>query len=141
MTKKVIIIVVLVFGVLAGLVYLGLFIIGRILYPYGHELEVVINNNTEIELTEFYLTYRGLEEDISIDDISKGDSITLRIDAKDNVDESSLDLYYFDNNSARQEVVVIGYFEHSGGGQKSIVNINSIDENGVYEIEIEGIRP
>jgi len=141
MIKKAIAIIVLILVILAGFVYLGLFLLGRFLFPYGHELEVEIHNNSNVELVEFYLTYRDLKEDILVDDTSIGGSTTLRIDAVDNVDESPLVLYYYDNSSVKQEIVVIGYFEGSGGGQKSIVYINSVDENGIFDIEVEIVRP
>ena len=137
MIKKIIIIVV----VLIGFVSLCLFLLGKYLFPFGHELDVTFHNNTDIEMTEFYLTYRGLEEDILLRDIGSGDTFNIRIDAVDNIDESDLVLYYYDNNDVKQEIIVIGYFEGSGGGQKSVVRINSIDENGVFDIEIDVIRP
>ncbi len=137
MIKKIIIIAV----VLIGSAFLGLFLLEKYLFPFGHELDVTFHNNTDIEITEFYLTYRGLEEDILLSDIVSGDSINISIDAVDNIDESDLVLYYYDNNDVKQEIVVIGYFEGSGGGQKSVVRINSIDENGVFDIEVEVIRP
>jgi|LGVF01.2.fsa_nt_gb hypothetical protein len=137
MIRKIIIIAV----VLIGFAFLGVFLIDKYLFPFGHELDVTFYNNTDIEITEFYLTYRGLEEDILLNDIGSGESINIRIDAVDNIDESDLVLYYYDNNGVKQEIVVIGYFEGSGGGQKSVVSINSVDENGVFDIEVEGIRP
>ena len=138
MLKKILIIGSVSIVVLGVVLY---FTVYFFFFPNGHRLEVLIVNNTDVEISELYLTYRGLSTDIEVDEIDSGETYHKRISARENIDESSLDLYYYDDNNVLHSITVIGYFEGSGGGQSSIVTINSIDNEGVMDITIEIIRP
>lgn len=129
-------IAIVVLTILSGYILLTSF-----LYPYGHELDVTIQNATDSQVTKLYLTYRGLDEDILVESIDVAKSYHTRISATENIDESDLTLYYYDDNNTIHEHTVIGYFEGRGGGQASVVNIESIDENGVLDITVDIIRP
>ena len=133
--------------ILAGMVIVivaiiaGFFTLTRILFPYGHELDITIKNKTGYQTTELYLTYRGLDEDILIDSIDISENYHTRISATENMGESSLTLYYYDNSDVIHEHTVIGYFEGRGGGQSSIVTIHSVDDEGILDISVDVIRP
>jgi len=133
--KNKILVLMVIIGVFLSV---GVYLLTRVI-SFEQELSIVIHNNTEMEITEFYLTYDDLSQDILLDNISAGNTLRLNVNPDENISESSLILYYYDNDNVTQEVTVIGYFEHHGGGQKSVVTIKSMDENGICEIEVRFI--
>lgn len=99
-------------------------------------LELRINNKTNLEISGIKLTYHNIKEDIVIPPIKSNKTYKLSIHPSEEFGENSLKAYYFDKNDIKQREWIIGYFE-KGYGVKAIVDIISVDENGIIEFDVE----
>ena len=106
----------------------------------GSSLAVIINNQTDQEISGLTLTYENIKTDIEVDPIAPGDDVVLKIDpetqATEDFNEAGLELQYEDDNGKVHSESVIGYFEKGYSGD-SEVTIKSIDENGMLEVIVE----
>lgn len=103
-------------------------------------MAVLINNNTDEDITNLTLTYEGIKSDIEVPTIKSGEFTVIEIDpeeqADDSFDEASLELQYIDDTGKNNSETVFGYFEMGYSGDAE-VTITNKDNNGVYTIEVD----
>lgn len=106
------------------------------------KLEVVLNNDTDQEITGLTITYEGIKEDVTVPPIAAEDTEVVSINPKkqseEDFSEGTLLLTYTDEAGTIHTETVIGYFE-KGYRADAEVTIQSIEEEGKLNMEIEDI--
>lgn len=103
-------------------------------------LAVIVNNDTDEEISGLVLTYEHIEEDIQIDPIAPGEDAVLKIDpesqASDSFQETSLELQYTDNKNEEHTETVFNRFNDEVSGDAE-VTIQEVDEGGILSLNVE----
>ncbi|MEH7444542.1 hypothetical protein V7201_19695 [Bacillus sp. JJ1122] len=102
----------------------------------GHAgFDVIIQNETEVDVEGLYLTYNNIRSDIQILPVGPGEKITINVNPTEEFGENSMSLYYRDHNGKIHQETVFGYFEQGYFGQ-AIITLEEIDEDGLISMEI-----
>jgi len=102
----------------------------------GHAgFDVIIHNETEVDVEGLYLTYNNIQSDIRIPPVGPGENITINVNPTEEFGENSMRLYYRDHNGKVHQETVFGYFEQGYFGQ-AFITFEGIDEQGLINMEI-----
>lgn len=124
MKKKTSIILSIIFIVLLG--------IGFYFFSNQSTYKVIINNNTNKEISGLQISYNNNKKNISIPSIKAGDSEEVNVKSNEN---GSLVMYYTDILGDSHKEILAGYFQKGAQG-KIVVNITSVNTLGIYGMEI-----
>lgn len=120
-----------------ALVVVFLLIVIAVVYidiePAG--FDITIKNETAEEITDLYITYNEIREDIKIPPIAPGRVYKLTIRPTEEFGENSMTMYYLDTAGIKREESIFGYFEEGYYGEATIV-LNTIDHQGVIQMTI-----
>lgn len=121
--------------VLAVLIFL--IIVGKVVcsFFFTTGFDITFVNRTDNQIEGLYITYGNITNDIEVPSISKNSSFKININPSENLDETSMKLYYFDKNNNKNEETIIGYFERGYSG-KVAVEIQDTDENGKHKFKV-----
>lgn len=97
---------------------------------------VTIENNTQIDVTGLQISYEHITKDIVVPDIKAGTSYRLVVNPTENFGENQMLLYYLDKNGTKQSKILVGYFEKGYSGKVN-VRIKSVNDKGVFELEVD----
>ena len=123
MKKKTLIILSIIFIILLG--------IGFYFFSNQSTYKVIINNNTNKEISGLQISYNN-NKNISIPSIKAGDSEEVNVKSNEN---GSLFMYYTDILGDSHKEILAGYFQQGAQG-KIVVNITSVNTWGIYGMEI-----
>lgn len=102
----------------------------------GHAgFDVIIQNETKVDVEGLYLTYNNIHSDIQIPTVRQGDKITINVNPTEEFGENSMSLYYKDHNGKIHQETVFGYFEQGYFGH-AVVTFEEIDKDGLIKMEI-----
>jgi hypothetical protein len=120
-----------------ALVVLFIFIVIAVVYidiePAGFDL--TIKNDTAEEITDLYITYNEITEEINIPPIAPGGEYKLTVRPTEEFGENSMTMYYLDTAGIKREETIFGYFEEGYYGEATII-LNTIDQQGVIQMTI-----
>lgn len=119
------------------LIILGIILIvliGSGIYFFSNQstYKVIINNNTNKEISGLQISYNSNNKNIDVPTIKAGESKEVKVRAKEN---GSLVMYYTDILGDTHKEILGGYFQKGSKG-KVVVNITAISELGIYGMEI-----
>ncbi|WP_423410336.1 hypothetical protein AABM38_10570 [Heyndrickxia sp. MSNUG] len=97
--------------------------------------DVIIQNETEVDVEGLYLTYNNIHSDIQIPTVRQGDKITINVNPTEEFGENSMSLYYKDHNGKIHQETVFGYFEKGYFGH-AVVTFEDIDEDGLIKMKM-----
>lgn len=123
MKKKTLIILSIIFIILLG--------IGFYFFSNQSTYKVIINNNTNKEISGLQISYNN-NKNISIPSIKADDSEEVNVKSNEN---GSLFMYYTDILGDSHKEILAGYFQKGAQG-KIVVNITSVNTLGIYGMEI-----
>jgi hypothetical protein len=101
--------------------------------PAGFDL--TIKNETAVEITDLYITYNEITEEINIPPIDPGGEYKLTVRPTEEFGENSMTMYYLDTAGIKRKETIFGYFEEGYYGEATIV-LNTIDQQGVIQMTI-----
>src|SRR5699024_8312982 len=101
---------------------------------------VIINNETDVEISNIEITYENIKTNIEVPPIAAGDDAILEIDpetqATEEFDETNIELSYIDKQGETHTEIIFGYYEKGYTGDAK-VTITDIDEDGILSLEVE----
>jgi hypothetical protein len=115
------------------LIVIGVSVVYIDIEPLG--FDITIKNETAEEITDLYITYHEIIEEIKIPPIAPGGKYKLTVRPKEEFGENSMTMYYLDTAGIKREETIFGYFEEGYYGEATIV-LNSIDQQGVIKMII-----
>lgn len=98
--------------------------------------EILINNNTNKEISGLNITYNNITKDITVPNILPQSNFKFNINPKENFGENTMKMYYYDKTNKKHEEILVGYFEKGYRG-KVYIEINSINDNGKLEVKVD----
>lgn len=105
-------------------------------------LEIVLNNDTDKELSGLVLSYEGIKEDIEIPSIAAGKTEVASIDVKqqsdDDFSKAELLLIYTDDAGETHRETVMEQME-AGERADAEVTIEAIENDGKLKMDIQDI--
>lgn len=120
-----------------NLIILGIILvvlIGAGLYFFNNKstYKVVINNKTDKEISGLQISCGSNSKNIEVPDIGPSSSKEVRVKSEEN---GSLVMYYTDYLGDSHKELLAGYYQKGASG-KIVVNITSINDLGIYSMEI-----
>lgn len=97
---------------------------------------IEIRNETNAEVSGMYLTYYTSSSNIDIPAIPANKKHKLNVNPTEEFSETSMELQYQDKQGRLHSDTVFGYIEKGYSGE-AIVTIQSVDEDGKLQIEVE----
>lgn len=94
--------------------------------------KVVINNKTNKEISGLQISSGNSNKNIDVPNIEAFSSKEVKIKSKEN---GSLVMYYTDYLGDSHKEILAGYFQKGAKG-KVVVNITSVNDLGIYSMEI-----
>lgn len=105
-------------------------------FIFASGFDITIENQTSSRISGLKITYMYAAKDVVVPDIEANSRIKLNVNPKENFNENSMKLYYFDKAGNRHEVTIVGYFEKGYSG-RSNVEIKRIDDSGVLTVSVK----
>ncbi len=97
---------------------------------------ITIENNTQFDVTGLQISYEHITKDIEIPEIKAGTTYGLVVNPTENFGENHMLLNYSDETGAKQSKILVGYFEKGYSGKVN-VKIKSVNDKGVFELEVD----
>lgn len=115
-----------------GIILIVLLSVGVYWLKDSSKFKITINNKTNKEISGLQISYSNNSKSIKVPSIKAGESTEVKVKA----DESgSLVMYYTDILGDSHKEILAGYFQQGDSG-KVVVNITSVNELGIYGMEI-----
>lgn len=115
-----------------GIILIVLLSVGVYWLKDSSTFKITINNKTNKEISGLQISYSNNSKSIKVPSIKAGESTEVKVKA----DESgSLVMYYTDILGDSHKEILAGYFQQGDSG-KVVVNITSVNELGIYGMEI-----
>jgi hypothetical protein len=96
---------------------------------------ISINNNTNTIISGLKIKYTNSPTDeIQVPEILEKKSADIKLDLPKNFTEGFIKICYIDKQGMNKEEYIEGYIE-KGYSRNRIINIQSIDENGILSID------
>lgn len=119
------------FGALVGLLVVG--ITGRNSFPSNYKMTVI--NNTDTKIEDVLIKYKTGEDIVNIEKLEPNGTFEYKINTNKIISENAIIMRTENNQGILYDEYIVPYLERGNRG-KVIVNINGINENGRYNIEI-----
>jgi hypothetical protein len=98
---------------------------------------ISINNNTDKTISGLKIKYsNSTENDIEIPEIQQKQTYKTKLILPENFTEGFIKICYVDKQGTNKEEYIEGYIE-KGYKNKIIINIDTVDNNGVLSINID----
>lgn len=118
--------------IILGIILIVLLSVGVYWLKDSSTFKITINNKTNKEISGLQISYSNNSKSINVPSIKVGESTEVKVKA----DESgSLVMYYTDILGDSHKEILAGYFQQGDSG-KVVVNITSVNELGIYGMEI-----
>lgn len=118
--------------IILGIILIVLLSVGVYWLKDSSTFKITINNKTNKEISGLQISYSNNSKSIKVPSIKAGESTEVKVKA----DESgSLVMYYTDILGDSHKEILAGYFQQGDSG-KVVVNITSVNELGIYGMEI-----
>lgn len=118
--------------IILGIILILLLSVGVYWLSNSSTFKITINNKTNKEISGLQISYSNNSKSINVPSIKAGESTEVKV----KTDESgSLVMYYTDILGDSHKEILAGYFQQGDSG-KVVVNITSVNELGIYGMEI-----
>ncbi|WP_300261632.1 hypothetical protein [Clostridium sp.] len=118
--------------IILGIIFIILIGVGVYFFSSSSTYKVIINNDTNKEISGLQISYSNSSKNISVPNIKAGGSEEVKVKSKEN---GSLVMYYTDILGDSHKEILAGYFQKGSKG-KIVVNITAVNDLGIYGMEI-----
>lgn len=118
--------------IILGIIFIILIGVGIYFFSSSSTYKVIINNDTNKEISGLQISYSNSSKNISVPNIKAGGSEEVKVKSKEN---GSLVMYYTDILGDSHKEILAGYFQKGSKG-KIVVNITAVNDLGIYGMEI-----